>query len=214
MRKKLSVILEECRVKVQNAATDEEIKAGLAPFGYDEPKLKTGTDLYDETIFRFQQQVKEKQDWETVNDHYQESKEKAISDFSDFYQISRIAFRGNIRLQNILPPTQTGDSYTNWKKNTIALYTQLQADAEAIAQLTPFSYNTEKIQALLNELIGVDQLYNDREKEDGESQQATKDRDEKFYQLRNYCTDLTVVAKIAFKDRPQLLEKMGILVRS
>ena len=45
-------------------------------------------------------------------------------------------------------------------------------------------------------------------------QQVIKDRDAKLEQLKEYCRDLKAIAKVAFKDKPHLLEKPGVLVRS
>ncbi len=51
-------------------------------------------------------------------------------------------------------------------------------------------------------------------KEKKQAQEATRLRNEKLDALDHYCTDLQTLAKIALEEQPQLMEKLGILVRS
>ena len=51
-------------------------------------------------------------------------------------------------------------------------------------------------------------------KEKGESQDATKIKDEVFAKLDDWMSEFYAVAKIALEDNPQLLESLGKLVRS
>ncbi len=51
-------------------------------------------------------------------------------------------------------------------------------------------------------------------REKGEAQEATRLRNEKLDALDDYCTDLQTLAEIALEEQPQLMEKLGILVRS
>lgn len=53
-----------------------------------------------------------------------------------------------------------------------------------------------------------------REQEKGDAQQATKNRNVKFEELKDWYEDSRDLVKIVFKNDPQHLEKLGILVRS
>jgi hypothetical protein len=47
----------------------------------------------------------------------------------------------------------------------------------------------------------------------GQSQEATRLRNDKMEKLEDYCYKLKTLATIALEDQPQLLEELGILLR-
>lgn len=64
--------MENCRIGVQNAESDQEIKTAIAPYGYTDEKLQTGLALHQETFDLFTVQGKEKQDVREVTDQFTE----------------------------------------------------------------------------------------------------------------------------------------------
>ena len=60
----------------------------------------------------------------------------------------------------------------------------------------------------------MEQAYADYQKEKGESQQATKDKNNAFDALDKWVVRFFKVAKIALEDKPQLLESLGKTIRS
>ena len=60
----------------------------------------------------------------------------------------------------------------------------------------------------------MEQAYSDYQKEKGESQQATKDKNDAFDALDKWVTRFFKVAKIALEDRPQLLESLGKIMKN
>ncbi len=72
----------------------------------------------------------------------------------------------------------------------------------------------QEIKKQLQLLTEVEQAYTDYQKEKGESQQATKDKNDAFDALDKWVTRFFKVAKIALEDRPQLLESLGKIMKN
>ena len=65
------------------------------------------------------------------------------------------------------------------------------------------------ISAQLNLLSDTQKAYENYTKEKGESQQATKDKDDALVALEKWVREFYSVTKIALEDKPQLMEALG-----
>ena len=76
-------------------------------------------------------------------------------------------------------------------------------------------YNITEEQ-LKNGLIHIEMVENYADvimREKGDVQNATKERDAKLEELSEWINDYELIAKIALKAQPQLLKKLGIVVK-
>ena len=77
-----------------------------------------------------------------------------------------------------------------------------------------FKVTVEQLNAEKTAIENLKQLRNEVTIEKGQAQEATRLRNEKLDELDNYAIELKAVAEIALEKQPQLLEKLGIVVRS
>ncbi|MFW5758908.1 MAG: hypothetical protein ACOCYO_09520, partial [Bacteroidota bacterium] len=104
--------------------------------------------------------------------------------------------------------------FEDWLSDAEKFYTNLLGNPQFSATIPSYGYTIEILSAQQQEVDSLKALQQTQQREMGEAQQATKDKWENFNQLKKWCDHLTELAKIEFEDDAQLLEKLGILVRS
>ena len=77
-----------------------------------------------------------------------------------------------------------------------------------------FGYTAEKLQAEQALVMTAETNNFSYDKEKGEAQQSTVNRDEKVDELIDWFRDFIEIARIALEENPQWLEKLGIVVKS
>lgn len=105
-------------------------------------------------------------------------------------------------------------AYTRWIELVRRLYSIALADTEIHTQLSRLNVTAEHLaaaNALLSEVEGALRVY---VREQGESQDATHQKNLVFDQLEDRMRDFYAVAKIALEDWPQLAESLGKLERN
>ena len=80
-----------------------------------------------------------------------------------------------------------------------------------IEKMSAFGITQEKLEAGKSLVEQTETAKASQEKEKGEAQQATLDRDNAVDALDEWMGDFIAIARIALEEKPQLLEKLGIV---
>lgn len=101
-----------------------------------------------------------------------------------------------------------------WIKQTLEFYNLILNESSFLALIARFGITADTLTADKNDLELLKALRNEAFSEKGQAQEATRVRDLKMDELEDYCYELKTIAMIALEGQPQLLEMLGILVRS
>ena len=207
--------LLSAQVAIDNAILDVEIKTLLTVYGYDDVRLANGKALLDNANLSQQVQQKEYGDqFEATND-LNNTWANANKEYIRFIKISRIALKGEVAIFQKLDLFGTRkDSLSGWIAQAKQFYLNALLDATVLSKLAGFGITQVKLEAGKALLEETETKNAAQEKEKGEAQQATKERDKATDELFEWLSDFTVIARIALEDKPQLLEKLGIFVKS
>ena len=127
-------------------------------------------------------------------------------------KVSRVAFENDRAAYHKLDlGGKRKVSLSGWLAQSKQFYINALADSNVLAELAEFCITQTKLEAgqqLVNETEAANA---DQKKEKGEAQQATIDRDEAIDNLEGWMSDFIAIARIALEDKPQLLEKLGIV---
>jgi len=102
----------------------------------------------------------------------------------------------------------------DWIQTGISFYNSLLLEKGILETLAKYNFTTERLTAEKQELESLLQLRLQSTIEKGQAQEATRQRNQKLEELEDYCSILKAVVTIALADRPQMMESLGILVRS
>lgn len=198
----------------ENINKNDVLKTELAEYGYDETEIAKGKALYDDASQKLDlnktETAEEKLAYDAFAKKFGELKKTYATDRKkvkiiykdDDRTLSALAVKGvaSIRTVALLDDMDT-------------LYKQLQTNETLRNPLKRLKITDEHIAAQLTLLEEVKKKYSDYLKEKGESQQATKDKDEALAKLEKWVREFYAITKIALEDKPQLLESVGKLVR-
>lgn len=199
----------------ENLAKEIELKTELAEYGYDEAKISEGKALYDKARQTFDANVKETREETTASLSFQEKYQNFHKNYTTHRKKARIVFEDNaeafaqLNLKNI-----PAKAIAKFLEETRAFYQLLDINETLRNALKTLKVTEQDIKNQLQLLGEVEKLNADYQKEKGESQQATKDKDNAFDALDKWVSKFHKVAKIALEDKPQLLESVGKFVRS
>ena len=207
--------MEKHRILLWNSTNDAAIQPRLAFYGYTPEKLKEGQSLWEQTHSFGQLQNKEKDEQKAATNNFNENWQQSISEIKKFKKLARLVFDNNTNAWNMLKlDTLNIAKFVDWYADTDLVYTNVLEHTEWLTDMQGFGYTSESITAQQTRLHALKVLQEKQQQEIGDAQQATDKKWDSYNQLKDFCYKLREVAKIEFENDPQLLEKLGIMVRS
>lgn len=209
----MSGILESYRILIFNSK-DATVEPLLTDFGITPAYLQQGETLYTETMALVNEQNKEKQEQAAAYDVFYIAQEEAADNTNATSKLVKLLGRNDKDVLNRLkvPATRSG-AIAAWLDDTLSFYNRLLNEADFLTKLAPFGKDAAALTQEKDAIENLKTLRNKAIAEKGQAQEATRARNEKLDELKDYSTELRGLAQLALTDKPQLLEKLGILVR-
>jgi len=201
------------RLALENARKNAQIKTALAQFGFNDARLLEGEGKLDAAA-----------DWQqTQKDLYTDkselSRQLAIDEreleavYTNHLTIARFAYRQDADWQKMLELKGPRAKDRAGKLQQIRTFYR-RLTTPAINTLKKFGAVTEEItqaQAMADALLDV---LSNRQNKQAEAQQATQHRNQALEAWETWFDRFSRVAEVALMDQPQLMEALGIEVRS
>ena len=208
-------ILFQAGVRINNSLSDPKVLNAVSPFGYTEVKFNEGETLLSEATTLVETQKREYGELDAAQTAFEDERKAAHGNYMDMLAICKIAFKNDVRAISTLDLTgRRASTISGWLKQTTGFYRAILANDDWKAVLAGFGQTEEKLNAELAAVQGVATASETKKKEMGDAQNATQERDMKLEELIEWVNDYEVIARIALADKPQLLEKLGIVVKS
>ncbi|MCG8578291.1 MAG: hypothetical protein MI866_00140 [Bacteroidales bacterium] len=211
----ISEFLYHCKLRINNSLNDERIQSKVAILGYTPERLNEGKKLLDDAEQACVVFDKEHGDVVAAFDQRNTEKENADRSYNTFVAIGRIALKDDqAAITTLLLGKSKPRTLSGWLKRTGNFYNNLLSNDKWLAAYASYNITEEQLREGLNQVKNVSSYAEVIMREKGDAQSATKARDAKLDALNEWVMDYLSIVKIALDDEPQLLEKLGIVVKS
>ena len=198
------------QVAIENALGDADIRAALSGFGYDEARLRAGKARYDEATVLANRQKAEYGDQYGATEAVKSAWAEADRAYRVALQVARVAFKGRPQAHAALMlDGERQRSLPGWLEQATVFYANLLGDADLLARLGNFGYTPARLTAEYAQVQAVAAANLAQEKEKGEAQDATRQRDARLDELDAWLADFKAIAQAALAEHPGWLEKLG-----
>ncbi len=207
--------LESVHTALTNLQTDTELSTPMTAFGYNTAKVSSIVALYDAAYAAHFVQKTEYAQQYGATDAYNTAREAAHTTYMRHLALARIVYKNNVtRSHQLGLQGDRKNSYAEWKIQADQFYNAALAEAAIQTDLAALGVTLTALQDAKALIDATDGAWHTQKKEAGEAQEATKARDEALDKLQDAYSDLIAVARVAFADDTQKLERMGIVVSS
>ncbi|UCH98103.1 MAG: hypothetical protein JSV88_14970 [Candidatus Aminicenantes bacterium] len=203
------------RLAINNVKNNTEVRELLNPFNVDDARFETGIALLD-SAFEKETILIEKRGLQlTAKSDMKRLLNETHPIYMKHVRFTKLAVRGNteklVGLGLIVPRKK---NINGWLKQTQIFYANVVKDDEVMQYLARNGITLEELNATKQKVLEV-ALANEKHKEAiALVQDAVVERDDALEEFDFWMDEFIVICKEGLKDRPQLLEMLGINVLS
>ncbi|MBN2236773.1 MAG: hypothetical protein JW729_04390 [Bacteroidales bacterium] len=208
-------ILENYRLALVNVEDQPELAQAMSEYGYDSTRIAEGKALWDAARASFDEYHQIKQLSLLSKNEFHSKLQRLDLSYGLHRKKARIVFRKDATmLKNLQLNGRLAKGYIPRIETIKTFYHSVQADPAIQLKLTRLKIENIDIATGLLLLKTLEQLRASYLIKLSERQEATKAKDKAFRLLKDWMIEFFMVAKIAMQDRPQLLEALGLTVKS
>lgn len=207
--------LEQYRVALENVVKQTAIATIMAEFGYDETLIAEGKALWQSTSDAYLLNKTEDDETSEAYANFNSTKEELFTTYGLHRKKAKVIFRKDELTANKLGITGTlPKAYIKWLESVKKFYTVASADTTIQGKLARLKITTDDLAASTTLVSTLETARTEYLREKGESQDATKAKDQAFATLDDWMSEFYAVAEIALEDHSQLLESLSKVVKS
>mgnify|MGYP000647071564 CR=1 FL=1 len=199
---------------LNNAQVEPRIRDALAGYGYDAARFATGMAYLEAARRSYHQQQDALAARVAATAAVNESWRAARRSLKPLLALARLAFHEDIEAQTTLDLGERASSRTAWLAQARRFYQHLLATPTYLEQLGTYNVTVEQLTAGLAQLETLEAHIQAQQAAQGAAREALSARNNAIQTLDECLKELRTLARIALAADPQLLEALGIVVRS
>ncbi len=210
-----SKFLENTRTAITNAETNPAIKAALADYGMGDEQVAVGRQVYNATQSIWDKNIKEDKESTEASLVYSTTFNELRAKFKVHRDKALIFFKYQPEvLVKLGAKGRFPRKYNDFFDKVRLFYTTIKNDSALQLEMDKIKLTAaivDECLALLEELL-VKRSHFDKEL--AESQDMTENKNAALLALKEWMDEFYTIAKVALYEQPQLLEALGVFVRS
>jgi hypothetical protein len=208
-------LLEDYRVTFKNTEKQAIIATTMSDFGYDSAELEKGKALLATANARYDENKQEDDETIAARAVFDELAEEVADAYKSHRKKGKSKFRKDeVALKTLALTGLLSRVYVKWLEAVKIFYKGLTDHPEWLTIISKLKVSAEDIAACQAKIADLEDARADYLREIGEDQEATRQKNLAFIALDDWMIDFYETARIAMEDKPQLLETIGLLVRS
>src|SRR2546425_2012000 len=206
--------LNAAQVAISNTLADAEIRKVVAQYGYSAAKLNEGKALYQAAVATVNTHTAVTGTQRAATAQLRAAETDAQDAHQALAQVARAVFANDRARLTALGLTGAMPRATAaFLAAAHGLFDNALNVPEIKTALAAYGYDAAKVQSERAKIAAFDSANQRREAAKGAAQQATHEQDATLKTLTDWVGQYTRIAKVALRDKKQLLEKLGISVR-
>ncbi len=208
-------LIEKYRISLENVETQPVIAKAMEELGFDTAEIAKGKLLLGETASIYNLNKQEFDEKSAAYSNYI-AQRKVVSDIYGLHRKkAKVVFRNDLEILKQLELEKAlSQGYAKWLEGVKKFYSEIINDETLQTKLLRLKVTKEDLNNAGKEILKLDKARAEYIREKGESQEATQDKNAAFDKMEDWMYEFYAVAKIALEDNAQLLESLGVLVRS
>ena len=217
MKKSLAIAqqLKRAETAFGNSQTDAAISALVVKYGFTSQRLKDGINLHSTAVSAVDDATAAVGARRAATEHVAETLGEARDAYQSLAKVSRAIFKGDegiltaLGLDKPMPRPAAAFAQAAHTLFNSGSYTPPMRD-----KLAGHGYDSAKLSTERGRIGEFNFAKSNQESAKGAAQQAKQDQRTALKELRGYYSTYVKVARVALREKPELIETIGVLHRS
>jgi hypothetical protein len=207
--------LKRAKIALTNTAGDNEIQSAVAAFGYNETTMATGWTYYNDADAAVASGVAAAGARSKATDDVRKAEKDATTAYQRLSVVAKALLQNDkgslakLGLDRPMPRTIAA-----FLSAAYILFDNASGDTEIREKLSTRGYDDAKLAQERARIKAYDDADDVQEAAKGANQQATSDANAAMKRLNDWISQYLKIARVALSEKKNLLEKLGITVRT
>ncbi len=203
--------LNTAQAAISNSLADEEIQVLVSSYGYSSEKLNEGKVLFESAQAAVSSQKAAAGAQRQASQKLAEAEKSARDAYQALAKVARAIFKNYKARLTALGLTGSAPRST---AEFLAAAASLFDNASGASDLAEYGYDEERLTSEREKIAAFDLANQKQEAAKGAAQQASREQDSALTSLDAWRAQYIKIARVALRDKRQLLEKIGIPART